>query len=63
MGPLKQSLVETISLKRCNCSIFGLTETVAFFAKEAFYLFIYFYFFYFLFFYYFFAKEAGFFQI
>ena len=35
MGPLKQSLVENISLQRCNCSIFGLTDTVALFAKEA----------------------------
>ena len=24
MGPPKQSLVETISLQRCNCNIFGL---------------------------------------
>ena len=35
MGPLKQSLVESISLQRCNCNIFGLTDTVALFAKEA----------------------------
>ena len=35
MGPLKQSLVENISLQRCNCSIFGLTDTVALCAKEA----------------------------
>ena len=35
MGPLKQSLVEDISLQRCNCNIFGLTDTVALFAKEA----------------------------
>ena len=35
MGPLKQSLVENISLQRCNCNIFGLTDTVALFAKEA----------------------------
>ena len=34
MGPLKQSLVENISLQRCNCNIFGLTDTVALFAKE-----------------------------
>ena len=35
MGPLKQSLVENISLQRCNCNIFGLTDTVALSAKEA----------------------------
>ena len=35
MGPLKQSLVENISLQRCNCNIFGLTDNVASFAKEA----------------------------
>ena len=35
MGPLKQSLVENISLQRCNSNIFGLTDTVALFAKEA----------------------------
>ena len=35
MGPLKQSLVENISLQRCNCNIFGLTDTVGLFAKEA----------------------------
>ena len=35
MGPLKQSLVEQISFQRCNCNIFGLTDTVALFAKEA----------------------------
>ena len=35
MGPLKQSLVENISLQRCNCNILGLTDTVALFAKEA----------------------------
>ena len=35
MGPLKQSLVENISLQRCNCDIFGLTDTMALFAKEA----------------------------
>ena len=35
MGPLKQSLEENISLQRSNCSIFGLTVTVALFAKEA----------------------------
>ena len=35
MGPLKQSLVENISLQRCNCNIFGLTDTMALFAKEA----------------------------
>ena len=35
MGPLKQSLVENISLQRCICNIFGLTDTVALFAKEA----------------------------
>ena len=34
MGPLKQSFVENISLQRCNCNIFGLTDTVALFAKE-----------------------------
>ena len=34
MGPLKQSLVENISLQRCNCNIFELTGTVALFAKE-----------------------------
>ena len=31
----KQSLVENISLQRCNCNIFGLADTVALFAKEA----------------------------
>ena len=35
MGPLKQSLVENISLQRCNCNVFGLTDTIALFAKEA----------------------------
>ena len=35
MGPLKQSVVENILLQRCNCNIFGLTDTVALFAKEA----------------------------
>ena len=35
MGPLKQSLVENISLQRCNCNIFGLRDTVGLFAKEA----------------------------
>ena len=35
MGPLKQSLLENISLQRCNCNIFGLTDTIALFAKEA----------------------------
>ena len=35
MGPLKQSLAENISLQRCNCNIFGLTDTMALFAKEA----------------------------
>ena len=35
MGPLKQSLVENISLQRCNSNIFGLTDTMALFAKEA----------------------------
>ena len=35
MGPHKQSLVEDISLQRCNCNILGLTDTVALFAKEA----------------------------
>ena len=35
MSPLKQSLVENISLQRCNCNIFGLTDTVALFVKEA----------------------------
>ena len=40
MGPLKQSLVENISLQRCNCNIFGFTDTMALFAKEAgFYIF------------------------
>ena len=34
MGPLKQSLEENISLQRSNCSILGLTVTVALFAKE-----------------------------
>ena len=34
MSPLKQSLVENISLQRCNCNIFGLTDTVALLAKE-----------------------------
>ena len=33
MGPLKQSLVENISLQRSNCNIFGFTDTVALFAK------------------------------
>ena len=35
MGSLKQSLVENISLQRCNCNILGLTDTVALLAKEA----------------------------
>ena len=35
MGPLKQSLVENISLQRCHCNIFGLTVTMVLFAKEA----------------------------
>ena len=35
MDPLKQSLVENMSLQRYNCNIFGLTDTVALFAKEA----------------------------
>ena len=35
MGPLKQSLVENISLQRCNCNILGLTDTMALFAQEA----------------------------
>ena len=35
MGPLKQSLVEDISLQRCNWNIFGFTGTMALFAKEA----------------------------
>ena len=35
MGPLKQSLVENNSLRWCNCNIFGLTDTMALFAKEA----------------------------
>ena len=35
IGPLKQSLVANISLQRCNCNIFGLTDTIALFAKEA----------------------------
>ena len=34
MGPLKQSLVENISLQRYNYNIFGLTDAVALFAKE-----------------------------
>ena len=34
IGPLKQYLVENISLQRSNCNIFGLTDTVALFAKE-----------------------------
>ena len=28
MDPLKQSLVEDISLQRCNCNIFGFTDTI-----------------------------------
>ena len=35
VGPLKQSLVENISLQRWNFNIFGLTDTVTLFAKEA----------------------------
>ena len=35
MGPLKESLVENISLQRRNCNIFGFTDTMALFAKEA----------------------------
>ena len=36
MGPLKQSLVENISLQRSSCYILRLTDTaVALFAKEA----------------------------
>ena len=35
MGSFKQSLVENISLQRCNCNIRELTDTVALFAKEA----------------------------
>ena len=35
MGPLKQSLVENMSLQTCNCNIFRLTDTVALFSKEA----------------------------
>ena len=35
MGQLKQSLLQNISLQRCNCNIFELTETMALFAKEA----------------------------
>ena len=35
MGPLIQSLVESISLQWRNCNIFGLTDTMALFAKEA----------------------------
>ena len=35
MGPLKQSLVENISLQKCNCNMFGFTDTMALFAKEA----------------------------
>ena len=35
MGPLKQSLVENISFQWRNCNIFGLTDTMALFAKEA----------------------------
>ena len=34
MGPLKQTLVENISLQRCNCNIFGLTDTMALYAIE-----------------------------
>ena len=33
--PLKQSLVENISLQRSSCNIFGLTDTVALLAREA----------------------------
>ena len=35
MGPLKKSLVENISLQRCNCNIFGFTDAMTLFAKEA----------------------------
>ena len=35
MSPLKQSLVENISLQWRNCNIFGLTNTMASFAKKA----------------------------
>ena len=35
MGPLKQSLIDNISLQRCNCNIFWLTDTVSLFAKQA----------------------------
>ena len=35
MGPPKQSLVENISLQWRNYNIFGLTDTMALFAKEA----------------------------
>ena len=35
MGPLKQSLVENISVQWRNCNIFGLTDTMALIAKEA----------------------------
>ena len=35
MGPLKQSFVENISFQWRNCNIFGLTDTMALFAKEA----------------------------
>ena len=35
MGPLKQSLLENISLQMCNCNNFGLTDTMALIAKEA----------------------------
>ena len=30
-----ETMVENISLQKCNCNIFGLTDTVALFAKEA----------------------------
>ena len=34
MGPLKQSLVENISLQRGNWNIFGFTDTMALFVKK-----------------------------
>ena len=34
MGPLKQSLVENISLQRGNCNIFGFTDPMALFVKK-----------------------------
>ena len=34
-SPLKQSLVENISLQRRNCNLFGLIDTVALFDKKS----------------------------